>query len=540
MSENQLRKFIQRLRNNNPSLIALDFHYINGELGPYPLLGGEKLFQELLEALCSNETVRSVNISLRFLLGMSEEEKIRLYRGLGSLPMLKNLEMSSSGLTGLGLKVVTEALHCAQNLVSLAINSIHFRDTVYYRSFGTINSGNGDFLEFCNALRGLGKLESVSLVDVEDCFDLNALANSLSTLSALKHLSIKAFAFSFLSEPRLSRNSLLALARSPTLQTLSLKRLQLARFLPEVLFSLQNNRTLKSLSLEGYQMDRDCGFALAQLLQINQTLQDVHVGYNTLPDDCGVAIANALTNNRAIQVFDFSANNLERKSSFAFRDLLMSNTSSLVYLNLASNRLQDDGCIVLALALRSNEILKSLVLSQTQMTDVSCVTLSTALEMNSCLERLDLSGNSIFDHGGVALGQTLKINTSLKSLNLAANHLGDIGVITIAMSLQTSNSTLEELNLASNHNAGVPSFEALETMIEHNIVLDALWTPTVIPTKSTIPSFLKLNQLGRRRLLQEMENAKLWIDVITKCVDDIHGLHYLVRANPALCSHGKH
>jgi Ran GTPase-activating protein (RanGAP) involved in mRNA processing and transport len=532
MSETQLRLFIGRLRNNDPSLTALDFHHINGSLGPYPLLGGEALFRELLTVLSMNRTVKSAKITLRFLLGMSEDEKTRLYKALGTMPALEHLHLASSGLAVFGLQIITQALSRTQYLKTLHLHSGHFRDSTYYRTKGTLSTHDEEFVDFCRTLKSLRGLEAFTLEDVEDTFDLNALIRILSTLPNLRYLSIKAFAFSFPSQPRMSVGTLSVICNMMTLRTLSLKRLQLVQHLPEMFSNLQNNTVLENLTLEGYQMDRECGMALANLLQTNGTLKAVHVGFNKLPDECGVAIANALSANTNITTFDFSVNGLGRGASLAFSQVLAANACRLDYLNLSKNMLRDDGCAGLALALHTNTTLKALVLSETLITDISCVALASSLAVNTSLELLDLSNNKVCDHGCGALSRALKSNSSLKNLNLSGNQVGDVGGIAIAMALPT-NTTLHTLNLSGNISLGPASYKALEIMILKNLGLTEFEIP-VTPPDSTIPSFLKLNRLGRKQLLQEMEDASWWIEVVAKCTEDIHCLYYLIRANPAL------
>jgi Ran GTPase-activating protein (RanGAP) involved in mRNA processing and transport len=315
-------------------------------------------------------------------------------------------------------------------------------------------------------------------------------------------------------------------------------RLHLAPFLPERLLDLEDNQILETLNLEQNLMGPECGMALAYLLHTNQSLKEVYAGYNMIPDEYGVRIANSISNNKNIRLLDVSANDLGVESCRAFSNLLSGGraiSSSLENLNLAQNYLQDDGCLFLASALTTNTTLKSLTLAETRLkSHAVCAALATALTENATLERLNLPDNRVRDEGCILLAGALRVNTSLKALNLFANHIGDTGAVAMAQALQ-ENSTLEQLNLASNHGMGHPSYKALETMLETNVVLQHLWMPTILPG-STIPMFLRINKLGRKRLLQEMDNAELWCDAIKACADDIHCLYYLVRTNPTVVS----
>jgi Ran GTPase-activating protein (RanGAP) involved in mRNA processing and transport len=533
MSQTILRTLIQRLRDNDPTLTELDFRNVDGSRS-YAFESGSKSFQEMLEALGANHTVQSVNLILRFFRKLSDDEKKSLFRAVGSLPQLESLRVGSSGLAGLALELITEALSNTRNLTSLTLHSIHFKEHVFYLPITkeVLNTKDAEFIAFLRALSTLGKsLECFILEDVEDTFDLNALVGTLMSLPNLQHLSMKSYAFT----SSLHRNSLASLFGSPTINSLALRRLFLAPLLPELLISLEDNTVLERLSLEQNWMGQDCGMALAYLLGTNRTLKDINVGYNTIPDACGAAIANALANNRTVTRFDFTANDLKLDACRGFAILLAANNnSSLEHLNLAQNQLRDQGVVMIAGALQTNTTLKSLTLAETQMTAVSCSILAASLLQNSTLERLNIADNRVRDEGSISIAAVLKQNTTLTGLNLFGNQITEAGVVPMVEALN-ENSTLEKVNLASNPSLGDAVYEALERMIESNYTLKHLWLPTRL-LGSTIPSYLKLNKIGRKQLMQEMHNAQSWVDAIEACANDVHCLYFLVRANPAVVS----
>ncbi len=88
MEDERLRNTIQRLRQNDPELVELDLRNIGG-FRAYHLEGGNELFQEQLEGLRLNTTIPRVNVVLRFLDSLSDDEKIQLFRAVGSLQMLE-------------------------------------------------------------------------------------------------------------------------------------------------------------------------------------------------------------------------------------------------------------------------------------------------------------------------------------------------------------------------------------------------------------------------------------------------------------------
>ena len=69
---------------------------------------------------------------------------------------------------------------------------------------------------------------------------------------------------------------------------------------------------------------------------------------------------------------------------------------------------------------------------------------------NNVLKKLNLLNNGITDNGAEYLAVMLKTNKTLTELNLLGNEISDEGVAMLANALQHYNSTLEDLDLASN------------------------------------------------------------------------------------------
>jgi Ran GTPase-activating protein (RanGAP) involved in mRNA processing and transport len=532
MEDERLRKTIERLRLNDPELVELDFRNIGG-FRAYHLEGGNELFQELLNGIRINTTIRKVNIVLRFLDTLSDEEKIQLFSAVGSLRMLESLRVGSSGLAGIAMKLVSEAISRATNLKVLKLHSIHFRKTVRYKSSKPTNVNDEEFIEFCQALGSLHHLTSFTLDDVEETFDLNPVLEIVANLPALESLSFKSYDFS--REARLSTESLALLSSSSTLKTLSLKRLHLTTLLPKFILDLESNDALQILDLDSNQMGRECGAAIAYLIRFNDTIRELHLGCNCLTDESGTVIASALANNTTLEVLSLQANYLMAATATAIGNLLGSDACYLESLDVSRNAIEDDGGASLAIGLRTNTRLKSLMISETRITRSTFDFLASSLALNLSLERLVIAGNKVDDRGILGLADALKVNDTLKSLNLYGNHIGNVGAVALARALQV-NSTLEQLNLASNHVLTMTSCIALEEMMNKNMRLKHLWLPNTIPD-STIPNYINLNRVGRRTLLQEMDNAPLWCEAIVQIKDDLFGIFYLIRSNPAVVTY---
>jgi Ran GTPase-activating protein (RanGAP) involved in mRNA processing and transport len=534
MEDQQLREAIDRLMKNDPSIIEVDFRSIAG-LRSYQLLEGRtELFRELIQALRVNKTVKKVNIVLRFLDTLSIEEKMEFFQAIGSLPRLEHLRVGSSGWSGISLQLVSTAmLHAATHLQSLTLQTIHFRVSMEQASKNPTNTKDDEFIEFCHFLRtSMKKLKTFILDDVEESFDLNTLVESLTIMPSLQEISVKSFKFADL--PRLTEKSLELLSASTTIKSISLKRLQLNELLPAYILSLEGNSILQTLNVEGNQLGRDCGAAIAYLLQFNSTIQELYLGCNLLPDESGREIANAVSSNTSLRVLSLHTNFLHVGSATAFAKVLGEKSCQLASLDLSRNSIQDDGATCLALALQTNTSLKALMLSETKLTKQSCNFFAMALADNQTLERLNLADNDIGDLGCAVLADVLKINKSMKSLNLYGIKTGSVGIIAMSRAME-ENSSIFQLNLSGNEDEGKKCRPSLEKMITNNTNLKHLWLPEAA-SSSIITFFVKLNRIGRNQLLDELGNDQLWMKALLAVHDDVSALMFLIRANPAVVS----
>ena len=102
------------------------------------------------------------------------------------------------------------------------------------------------------------------------------------------------------------------------------------------------------------------------------------------------------------------------------------------------------------------------------------------------------------------------------------------------------NSTLERLNLGNNSHLTPTAYTDLEqVLMDNNFTLKHLWLPPtvdIVMPNCSIPSFLRLNRLGRGALLQQLDSAPMWLEAMYASASDIHQLYFLVRANPAVVS----
>ena len=539
-NNNSFSILVQRIRDNEPTLTEFDPQsHIKDPF--FRLKSGGDHFRELIQALRLNHTITKVNVMYMIIMNLTEEEQVEFLEAVGALPRLEHLQFATSGLTGRSLRILNAGLSKTQGrLKSLSIQSIHVRGNVFFKNESTTNTNDTEFVEFLTLLGNHLKLsmESFTLQDVEDAFDLDALVDALLALPNLRELIIQAH--DPLLRQRLTQQSVTRLVESQTMRSLSLRGLGLGLILSEPLMMMGDNRTLESLSLEQNGLEFSCGMAIAYFLSVNRTLKELNLSSNTIPDDCGSAIAAAVADNNTLISLDLTANILELHTSRRIAHLLARSDSALQVLTLNQNPLHDEGVAMIAAGLERNTGLKELSLAETKISDASCSVIVASLQTNTTLERLNLANNKLRDTACIALSVALENNSTLTSINLQGNELQDNGVLRLAQMLKI-NTTIERVNLGNNPKLTTTSYEAIQSvLIDHNYSLRHLWLPTTVEMvmpNCKIPSFTLLNRLGRKKLLEQLDNAELWMEVMEKALQcDLDVLYFLTRANPAVLS----
>ena len=539
-SHNAISILVQRIRDNDPSLTELDLRsHVNDPF--FQLKSGGDDFHGLIEALRLNHTITNVRLFYSVLMMLKEEERLDFLEAVGALPRLEHMTFVTVGLSDPYLRMLNAGLSKTQGrLKSLSLESVLFRGNHGYQTERTTNTNDTEFVKFLTLLGNdlMESMESFTLRNVEDTFDLDASVNVLVALPNLRELVIDAY------DPwrrqRLTKQTVTRLFESPTMRSLSLRGLGLGFILAEPLMMIGSNHTLESLSLEQNGLEFSAGMAIAYLLSVNRTLKELNLSSNTIPDDCGSAIAAAMADNDTLISLDLSANILELNTSRRVAHLLARSDSALQILALNQNPLRDEGVTMIAAGLECNTVLKELSLAETKISCASCSVIVASLQTNTTLERLNLANNKLRDTACIALSVALENNSTLTSLNLQGNELRDNGVLRLTEMLKI-NATIERLNLGNNPMLTTKSYEALQSvLIDHNYSVQHLWLPTTVEMvmpNCKIPSFTLLNRLGRKRLLEELDNAELWMEVMEKALQsDLDVLYFLTRANPAVLS----
>lgn len=530
---------IQRIRENDPTLIELG----DGEDSPSSSLRiGRDDYPALIEALRLNRTISKVNLIFRSLDTLTEVEQSDFVEAIGLLPNLQQLQFTTLSLSGQPLRVLNKGLSKTKGcLKSLSIQHVHpGHGTVYFRTDRTSNTNHLEFVEFLWILSNVVKksVESFTLLDIDDTFDVDALLQVLLVFPNLQELILQAHSAL---RPRLSGQSVMELLGSKRLRSLTLRRLGLGPILAEpLMLMISKNDVIESLSLEHNGLNFQCGMSIAYVLSVNKMCKELNLSNNAIPDDAGSAIIGALTDNTTLISLNLSGNILGLNVAGRIAHLLAHNESNLQMLSLNQNPIGHDGVAMIAFHLENNTTLRELSMAETLMSHLSCSLIVACLYINTTLKRLNLAKNCLGDTAGIEFATVLRRNSTLSSLDLHNTMLGDSSALPFAETLKVNN-TIENLNLGGNNEFSAQVYDTLEqVLVDHNYAIQHLLLPSSVETVSPncmISSFTLLNRMGRKRLLNELSNAQLWLDAIQKTrIHDLSSLYYLIRTNPAVVS----
>ncbi|KAL1922220.1 uncharacterized protein VTP21DRAFT_9759 [Calcarisporiella thermophila] len=285
------------------------------------------------------------------------------------------------------------------------------------------------------------------------------MAQTLQENQTLKHLS--------LSGNSISNEGVMAIAQALRLNKI-LTWLDLSgNFLSDkgataIALALQKNETMEHLFLNGSNISNEGGIAIAQALRVNRNLTRIYLENNDISDEAGIAIAQALQVNQALRHFRLSNNKIGPEGAMIMAQALRVN-KTLVLFALDGNRISRDGGMAVAQALQENDTLNILDLRYNEISIEGGITIAQALQKNRALMKLYLSGNNITDEGVKAIARALCENKTLTCIELRRNHISAEGGKSIAQALQV-NSSLIQLGLCDNHlsnEGGGAIFQAL-------------------------------------------------------------------------------
>ena len=240
------------------------------------------------------------------------------------------------------------------------------------------------------------------------------------------------------------------------------------------------NLTLTSLDVSCCGLGQSAAKRLTDVLQVNAVLRSLCLDYNPKLGNAEVRnLANVMrTFNPKLLAFSFGDNSVGNDVIGAFARYLaqdgctlrvldlsqnclrstgvnrvataLGGNAVLVSLDLARNPIGSKGLNHLAAALKRNSTLKTLVVACCGIDGVGATTMGRILANdNSTLTELDISDNMILNDGIVNLAKGLKWNTALKKIDLTNTGIGGKGADAFAVCFE-SNNVLEDVNVSSN------------------------------------------------------------------------------------------
>ena len=219
--------------------------------------------------------------------------------------------------------------------------------------------------------------------------------------------------------------------------------------------------------------------ALADGFAKNSRLQTLGLSMWGFDDDQGARLAKALAGHPALTKLDLSRHSLGEHTVRQIGLLLQEDRPPLSVLNLSKESWmlsQRTPCFPagtaseLARGLRLNTCLKELHLEKMNFDQADAVLLAQSLAHNGTLDTLVYSGAALTSTTLVAFAEMLKVNRGLKHLDMEFSGLDGPAFRAFAGVLPT-NSTLQELRIASGVELSKEELAEFETALESNTTL---------------------------------------------------------------------
>lgn len=185
----------------------------------------------------------------------------------------------------------------------------------------------------------------------------------------------------------------------------------------EITNFLKNNKTIKAVSLGGFEAVPEFAVELAKALEKNNTIESFDFRGVDIGDDKAKEIAASLATNKSLKKLNFSGCNLTASGAAAIMNAVK-NSTTLEKLDLSNNNFSVGEIKDFAKALAENKSIKKLDLSTCHISSKSAIEIINALKNNTTLEVLNLKSNSIGNKAFNDFAEVLRSNQTLKEVDL--------------------------------------------------------------------------------------------------------------------------
>lgn len=295
-----LLKIIERLQSTNGDFKQLILTADDGPERPSSDARDKpnsKDIMELIGALESNASVRSVFLDHFFVANLTSEEICLLFRALGSLPKLEQFSALSRQAEGwsIPMKAVESFMRQARSLSSLRLTSVGLVGTAkQFEGFTQSIECHPSMKEF--------RLRGACIVDGK--MPLDNFLRSLSTVPLLEKIELTAMDLhqDLNGEWPNSPSSALRFCYSDSLKSLELGGWVLDEDLVlKMAKALETNESLLSLVMvDSHVTNKGC-IAISEMLKKNKTIERIDLSYNRINDRGCTALANMLPHNNTLK-----------------------------------------------------------------------------------------------------------------------------------------------------------------------------------------------------------------------------------------------
>ncbi|XP_058469173.1 NACHT, LRR and PYD domains-containing protein 12-like [Solea solea] len=401
-----------------------------------------------------------LDLSLRFLLGLSLETNQKLLRGLltqtgsGSQTNQETVEYIKRKISeNLSAERSINLFHCLNELNHRSLVE-EIQESLASGSLSTKTLSPAQWSALVFILLSSGK-------DLEE-FDLKKYSASEEALLKLLPV-VKASNKALLSGCNLSKRSCGALSSVLSSVSSRLRHVDLSnndlqdpgvKLLCDGLKS--PHCSLETLRMSGCKLsERSCEALSSVLSSVSSCLRHVDLSNNDLQDPGLKLLCDGLKSPHcSLETLSLSGCLVSEEGCSSLTSALNSNPSHLRELDLSNNDLQDPGVKLLCDGLKSPHCsLETLSLSGCLVSKEGCSSLTSALNSNpSHLRELDLSNNDLKDPGVKLLCDGLKSpHCSLETLSLSGCLVSKEGCSSLTSALNSNPSHLRELDLSYNH-----------------------------------------------------------------------------------------